>query len=294
MEIARLFFESDKLNGSENYTSWSFKVKTILKRNEAFDEVVASGPPAVTPTGEALKEREKKKIKAISIFQVMVKDHLIPTVREYEDNPHGLWEHLKRRFESSAIQRKLVLTRKLSNLRMSESNSVEQYIRSVDDVRNELASIVQKVDELDLIYSVLGGLPLSWGPFVSTFGAELNRTPPPTYGDLVERLTTENYWRSNQRTHGNTEEALFAARNCDYYSRGKSNGGRNRFYRGRRSPSFGGNQFSSYQGYTYTPPSTYGNLLGYNATHGNFNNRGRGRPATAYDIYNYCGGRGAL
>lgn len=87
-------------------------------------------------------------------------------MREYEDDPNGLWEHFKRRFESNATQRKLVLTRKLSNLRMMESMSVEQYIRSVDKVRNKLASIGQKVEEQDLIYSVLRGLPLSWGPFV--------------------------------------------------------------------------------------------------------------------------------
>lgn len=124
-----------------------FKVKTMLRRDKAFDEVVAPGPPVVAPTRDALHEHEKKKIKAISIFHVTIKNHMIPTVLEYEDNPHALWEHFKSHFESRAIQRKFVLTRKLSNLRMSENMSMEQYVRTIDNIRNKLASIGQKVEE---------------------------------------------------------------------------------------------------------------------------------------------------
>lgn len=74
-------------------------------------------------------------VKVIIILQVIVKDHLIPTMREYEDDPHGLWEHFKQRFESWAAQHKLVLTHKLANLHMMESMTVEQYIRLVDNVK---------------------------------------------------------------------------------------------------------------------------------------------------------------
>lgn len=76
---------------------------------------------------------------------------------------------------------------------MTESMIVEQYIRLTDDVRNELAAIGEKVEEQQLILNVLGGLPLNWGPFISMFESELNRTPPPTYGDLIERLNIEEY-----------------------------------------------------------------------------------------------------
>lgn len=199
MEVARLFSDSDKLNGADNYMQWSFKVKTMLLRDEVFDEVVSSAPPGTAPTGEALKLFIKQKVKAISIFQLTVKNHLIPTVREFEDDPHGLWEHLRRRFESQAVQRRLILTRKLYNLRMTESMTVDQYILSVDEIRNELSAIGHKVNEIDLIHNVLGGLPSSWGPFVSTFGNKLTDLAPPTYGDLIERLQTEEYWRTHQR-----------------------------------------------------------------------------------------------
>lgn len=41
----------------------------MLRHDEAFVEVVASAPQAVAPTGDALREREKKKVKAINFFR---------------------------------------------------------------------------------------------------------------------------------------------------------------------------------------------------------------------------------
>lgn len=77
MEIARLFSESNKLNGADNYTAWSFKVETMLRRDEVYDEVVLTAPPTTAPTGDDLKLLIKQRVKAISIFQVTVRNHLI-------------------------------------------------------------------------------------------------------------------------------------------------------------------------------------------------------------------------
>lgn len=68
MEVARLFSNFEKLNGADNYMQWSFKVKTMLRWDEVFEEVVQAAPSGTTPTGEALKLHVKQKVKAISIF----------------------------------------------------------------------------------------------------------------------------------------------------------------------------------------------------------------------------------
>lgn len=232
MEIARLFSESDKLNGADNYTAWSFKVETMLRGDEVYDEVVAKAPPTTIPTGEELKLWTKQKVQAMSIFQVTVKNHLIPTVCEFRDDPHNLWEHFQRWFESKAVQRKLILTRKLLNIRMLDSMSVDQYIQTIDKIRNELAAIGHKTNELDLIHNVLGGLPTSWGPFVSTSASKLTDATPPPYGNLIEQLHSEEYWHRNQRDDQLHEEALYADRSRTNF-RGRSYGNRSRCYGGR-------------------------------------------------------------
>lgn len=85
------------------------------------------------------------------------------------------------------MQRKLILMRKLSNIRMLDSMIVDRYIQIVDEIRNELVAIGHKVNELDLIHTILGGLPSSWGPFVSTFASKLTDATPSSYSDLIER-----------------------------------------------------------------------------------------------------------
>lgn len=61
------------------------------------------------------------------------------------------------------------------------------------------------------MHIVLKGLPISWGPFVSMFGADLSRTPKPTYSSLVERLQSEEYWRKGKQIEA-TEEAMAVTR----------------------------------------------------------------------------------
>lgn len=39
MELLRLFFENDKLDGSVNHMTWTIVVKNFLKRDELFDEL---------------------------------------------------------------------------------------------------------------------------------------------------------------------------------------------------------------------------------------------------------------
>lgn len=85
----------------------------MLRHDEVYTKVVLTTPPATTPIGEDLKVRTKKIIKAISIFQVTIRNHLIPIVREFKDDTHRLWQHFQRWFESKAVQQKLILLRKL-------------------------------------------------------------------------------------------------------------------------------------------------------------------------------------
>lgn len=81
-----------------------------------------------------------------------MKDVIIPIVRCFEDDPHLLWFHLKKRFESRAVQHKLILTKQLSNIKMIEGMTVEEYYRSDDEIVAQLAGIHQVVKERVHLY----------------------------------------------------------------------------------------------------------------------------------------------
>lgn len=71
------------------------------------------------------------------------------------------------------MQRKLLLKRQLLCVRKSEATSVEIYLCDIEDILSQLAGIGEMVDEEELVYIILDGLPLSWGPFVSIFQADM-------------------------------------------------------------------------------------------------------------------------
>lgn len=63
---------------------------------------------------------------------------------------------------------------------MAEGTKVEDYLREVESITSKLATINATVDNSRLLHIVLGGLPLSRGPFVPSFGVKLSKTPTPT------------------------------------------------------------------------------------------------------------------
>lgn len=162
MELLRTFSDKEKLVGSKNYISWSFQLKTMLRSAEVWDEVI-SVPRSATPLTDS--ELKKKKNKAIAIFQATVKDIILPTVRRYDDDPATLWVQLKQRYESQAVQRSLLLKKKLSNIKKLGFMSIEEYLHEVEEFFLELINIDQPVDDEEVSFTILNGLPEDWGPF---------------------------------------------------------------------------------------------------------------------------------
>ena len=101
------FSESEKLSGSTNYSDWSVRAKLLLQDRECWDEIIVN-PPAPPPalTDAKKLELKKKKIKAMALLSQVVTSPIISTVRKFEGNPKGLWDHLKARYESKGTQRK--------------------------------------------------------------------------------------------------------------------------------------------------------------------------------------------
>lgn len=137
-----------------------------------------------------------------------MQDCIILTIQKFKNDPHLLWAHLRHRSESRNVQRKLILTRKLSNVRMLVGSTVEEYCKLIDEILGQLASIDHTVPEMELMYIVLNGLPSDYESFVSNFSADLSKNPPPNFTDLVERLQSEEFWKLSRRTNIE-EEVLF-------------------------------------------------------------------------------------
>lgn len=228
------YSEKEKLDGSKNFVSWSFKVERQFRKDKLWWELVSPDTSRRVPLTP--QQREEKIERAIYIFSVTVKDHIIPIVKKHIDNPAQLWVQLKSRFESAVLGKQLVLREKLSLVHLSEGGSLEEYVRELDYLVMQLADIDFQIDDKELIRIALKGLPASWRPFISSFGTILHQFPSLTFSDLIGHLEAEEL----QRTLGKTEEALSAT---VHHLRGgfPRSRGRGRSYGGRsrgRSTSF--------------------------------------------------------
>jgi hypothetical protein len=124
------------------------------------DKVVV--PPTDLTTLEA---HEKKEIKVERVILDSVKDHLIPHLSKKKTTKE-MFDALVGLFQSTNMNRKMVLRNKLRSVQMSRSDNVTNYFMRITQVRDQLAAIGEKTKDIELMNVALNGLPKSWEPFV--------------------------------------------------------------------------------------------------------------------------------
>jgi hypothetical protein len=162
METTSLRVE-DRLDGASNFLSWKARVTFLLKEYDLWEIVDKVVPP---PTDlQDLAAHEKKEIKSQWVILDAVKDHLIPHLSEKKMTKE-MFDALVGLFQSDNLNRKMILRNKLRSMQMSRSDNVTSYFMRITQVRDQLAAIGEKVDDVELVNVALNGFPKSWEPFV--------------------------------------------------------------------------------------------------------------------------------
>jgi hypothetical protein len=79
-------------------------------------------------------------------------------------------------FQSNNFNRKMILRNKLKCIQMSKSNNVTSYFMRITQTHDQLATIGDKIDDLELVNVALNGFTKSWEPLVK--GYTLRRNLP--------------------------------------------------------------------------------------------------------------------
>lgn len=122
-----LIGEASKLEGIPNYAVWSFKLRNILNRDDIWRVV---DPPAgtVAPTAQVdIDALQVLKNRALTLIALSVKDNVILYIANITE-PDECWKVLKDLYASGSNSRKLLLRRKLSNLRMDEGAAIPEFL----------------------------------------------------------------------------------------------------------------------------------------------------------------------
>lgn len=65
------------------------------------------------------------------------------------------------------------LEKQIQAINMIEGTNFKDYLKSIENLTNKLASINVEVEGIKLIHIILDGLLLSWGLFLFNFGSNL-------------------------------------------------------------------------------------------------------------------------
>ena len=76
-----------------------------------------------------------------------------------------MFRALRNIFEDNNINCSLALRNQLSNLKMAMPESVASYFMRISELRDQLSTIGDPLDDRELVMNTLNGLPPSWEPF---------------------------------------------------------------------------------------------------------------------------------
>ena len=153
----------EKLEGAENFRAWRFRVMLVMREQGLVKHVTEDVPE---PEDEEAKAKYMKdQIRAMRIIADSIKDHLIPQVSSLE-TPKQMFDALTRMFEGRNINRKMTLRQQLKNVKMQSSESMHSYFSRAHQIKEQLESIRDSVENDEIVISTLNGLPRIWDGFI--------------------------------------------------------------------------------------------------------------------------------
>ncbi|KAK3876705.1 hypothetical protein Pcinc_018517 [Petrolisthes cinctipes] len=111
-----------------------------------------------------------KKNKALAIVVLSVDPKLLYLLGEPED-PKEVWNKLADQFQKKTWSNKLQLRRRLYALRLKEGGSVQEHIKTMTEIFNELSIIGDQMNEEDRVVHLLASLPESYDMLVNALEA---------------------------------------------------------------------------------------------------------------------------
>ena len=107
----------------------------------------------------------RRTCKSKRIIAYSIEDHLIPHVSSFK-TPKEVFDALKNMFEGKNINQKMTLRNHVKNVKIQNSKTIQSYFTRVAQIKEQLESVEENVEEGDIVMTTLNGLPRSWDSFI--------------------------------------------------------------------------------------------------------------------------------
>ena len=104
-------------------------------------------------------------IRAQRIIVDSIKDHLISQVTS-KNTSKEIYDAISEMYEGRNINRKMNLRAQLKSTKMSHGESIWDYFIRVSQIKEQLESIGDKLDEAEMVMTTLNGLTRPWDSFI--------------------------------------------------------------------------------------------------------------------------------
>lgn len=204
----------DRLEGASNFVSWKIRIIAILEELELESYIEENlDMPNDEPQKSTWKRRNNK---AKKIIIDSVKDHILPSIARLP-KAYEVFETIKNTYEVNNASRMLTLKQQLLNIKMNKDDTISTYLSRISEVKDQLQTIGNEVDDQEISLIALRGLPISWESYIQC----ISRTPPlPKFEQLKNKCIQEES-RLISRGLGPNKEGEIQALNTNTFNKKK-------------------------------------------------------------------------
>lgn len=193
----------------DNYPTWKIQCQMALMKDGLWG--IVNGTETRPSPAEADKVAKfiNKWDKALAIIVLSIHPPLLYLVGE-PTSPIEVWQKLADQFQKKTWANKLHLRKKLYSLRLKESGSVQDHIRTMTETFNALSVIGDTITDEDRVVHLLASLPDSYSMLVTALEA---CAEVPRMEMVTERLLhEERKLTEGESLYSNDSEKVMAAR----------------------------------------------------------------------------------
>ena len=197
---------------TKNYATWKVQCKMALVKDGVWG--IVNGTETAPAEGEQLARFTTRRDKALAIIVLSIEPKLLYIIGPDPTDPVTVWNALSAHFQRKTWANKLELKKKLFSMRLNEGDSVQEHVKLMTEVCDELSAIGETVSEEDRVVYLLASLPESYNVLVTALESSVE---VPRLAVVNERLL---HHEAKMKLTGSQEGALATrVKKCYYCKR---------------------------------------------------------------------------
>ena len=133
-----------QLKNEKDWLVWKFQVQHALKASDQWGHVTG------TVSTESADYKSKKQKAFYTVLQCIGQKY-VPMVMNCQ-TPKELWDTLCQFFEWKMVSNKIYTLMQLYGLRMERGTKIQDHLRKLDELSDQLATIGEEVKEVHKVY----------------------------------------------------------------------------------------------------------------------------------------------